>query len=75
MRINSLDIEVFELTPAVAVTRGRRNYQDEEDGLEEEEPEEEEPEEGGEEDEPKEMLWRSSTAFEYDGTVQTDGRI
>ena len=33
-------------------------------------PEEEEPEEGDEEDEPEEMLWRSSTTFDYDGTVQ-----
>ena len=71
MRINSLEIEVFELTPAVAVTRGPRNYQDEEEGLEEEESEEEEPEEGDEEDEPKEMPWRSSTTFDYDDTVRT----
>jgi cobalamin biosynthesis protein CobT len=81
MRINSLEIEVFELTPAVAVTRGPRNYQDEEEGLEEEESEEEEseeeeseeeePEEGDEEDEPKEVPWRSSTTFDYDGTVRT----
>jgi hypothetical protein len=55
MRVNSLEIEVFELTPAVAVTMGRRNYEDEE----------EEPEEGDEEDEPEEMLWRSSTTFDY----------
>ena len=66
MRINSLEIEVFELTPAVAVTMGRRNYEDEE-----EEPEEEEPEEGDEEDEPEEMFWRSSTTFDYNGTVRT----
>jgi hypothetical protein len=71
MRVNSLEIEVFELTPAVAVTMGRRNYEDEEEGPEEEEPEEEEPEESDEEDEPEEMLWRSSTTFDYDGTVRT----
>ena len=70
MRVNSLEIEVFERTPAVAITRGHRNYEDEEEGPEEEEPEEEEPEEGDEEDEPEEMLWRSSTTFDYDGTVR-----
>jgi hypothetical protein len=70
MRVNSLEIEVFELTPAVAVTMGRGDYEDEE-GPEEEEFEEEDPEEGDEEDEPEEMLWRSSTTFDYDGTVQT----
>ena len=71
MRANSLEIEVFELNPAVAVTRSHRNYEDEEDGPEEEETEEEEPEEGDEEDEPEEMRWRSSTAFDYDDTVPT----
>ncbi len=71
MRINSLEIENFEFTSAIAVTRGHINYEDEEEGPEEEEPEEEEPEEGDEEDEPKEIVWRSSTTFDYDGTVQT----
>jgi hypothetical protein len=71
MRINSLEVGIFEFTPAVAVTRGHRNYEDEEEGSEEEEPEEEEPEEGDEEDEPKEMLWRSSTTCDYDGTART----
>lgn len=71
MRVNSLEIEVFELTPAVAVTMGRRDYEDEEEGPEEEEFEEEDPEEGDEEDEPEEMLWRSSTTVDYDGTVRT----
>ena len=66
MRIKSLEIEVFELTPAVAVTRGHIDYEDEEEG-----PEEEEPEEGDEEDEPKEMVWRSSTTFDYDDTGRT----
>jgi hypothetical protein len=56
MRVNSLEIEVFELSPAVAVTMGRRDYGDEEEGPEEEEFEEEDPEEGDEEDEPEEML-------------------
>jgi hypothetical protein len=71
MGVNSLEIEVFELTPVVAVTMGRRNYEDEEEEPEEEEPEEEEPEEGDEENEPEEILWRSSTTFDYDGTVRT----
>ena len=71
MRINSLEIEIFEFTPAIAVTRGHINYEDEEEGHEEEEPEEEEPEEGDEEDEPKEIVWRSSTTFDYDGTMRT----
>jgi len=53
MRVNSLEIEVFELNPAVAVTMGRRDYGDEEEGPEEEELEGEDPEEGDEEDEPK----------------------
>ncbi len=66
MRINSLEIETFELTPDVAVTRGHRNYEDEG-----EESEEEEPEEGDEEGEPEEILWSSSTTFDYDGTVRT----
>ena len=71
MRVNSLEIEVFELSLTVAVTMGRRDYGDEEEGPEEEEFEEEDPEEGDEEDEPEEMLWRSSTTFDYDGTVRT----
>jgi len=71
MRVNSLEIEVFELNPAVAVTMGRRDYGDEEEGPEEEELEGEDPEEGDEEDEPEEMLWRSSTTVDYDGTVRT----
>jgi hypothetical protein len=50
---------------------GRRDYEDEEEGPEEEEFEEEDPEEGDEEDEPEEMLWRSSTTVDYDGTVRT----
>ncbi len=70
MRIKSLEIEVFELSPAVVVTMGHRNYEDEEED-EEEEPEEEKPEEGDEEDEPKEMVWRSSTTFDYDDTGRT----
>ncbi len=71
MRVSGLEIEVFELSPAVAVTMGRRDYGDEEETPEEEEFEEEDPEEGDEEDEPEEMLWRSSTTFDYDGTVRT----
>ena len=71
MRINSLEIEVLELTPASAVTRSHRTYEDEEEGPEEQEYEAEEPEEGDEEDEPEEMLWRSATAFAYDGTVRS----
>jgi hypothetical protein len=71
MRVNSLEIEVSELTPAVAVTMGRRDYEDEDEGPAEEEFEEEDPEEGDEEDEPEEMLWRSSTTFDYDGPVRT----
>jgi hypothetical protein len=71
MRVNSLEVEVFELTPTVAVTRSHRSYEDEEEGPEEEEPEEEEPEEGDEEDEPEEMFWRSSTTFDYDVTART----
>jgi len=62
MRISSLEIEVFELTPAVAVTRSHRSYEDEEEGPEEEESEEEEPEGDEEENEPAEMLWRSSAS-------------
>jgi ribosomal protein L12E/L44/L45/RPP1/RPP2 len=71
MRVNSLETEVFELAPAIAVTRGPRNYADEEEVLEEQESEEEEPEEGDEEEEPKEMPWRSSTTFDYDGTLRS----
>jgi hypothetical protein len=56
MRVNRLEIEVSGLTPAVAVTMGRRDYEDEEEGPEEKEFEEEDPEEGDEEDEPEEML-------------------
>ena len=37
MRINGLEIGVFEFIPAVAVTRGHRNYEDEEEEPEEEE--------------------------------------
>jgi hypothetical protein len=72
MRINSVGIEAFELTPAVAITRSHRSHVDEEEGPEEEEFEEEEPEEGEEEEEPEEIhSWRSSTTFAYGGTVQT----
>ena len=54
MRVKSREIKVYRLAPTVAMTKGRKDYEDEEEEPEEEEPEEEEPEEDGEEDEPEE---------------------
>jgi hypothetical protein len=54
MRVNTFEVNVFRLTPAVVLTRGHRRYEEEEEEEEESE-EEEEPEEDEEEGEPKEM--------------------
>jgi hypothetical protein len=59
MRVSTFDVDVFGLTPAVALTRSRMSYEDEEEESEEEQPEREEPEEAEEESEPEEIHWRS----------------
>jgi len=64
MRVNTFAVDVFGLAPAVALTRGHRSYEDDEEESEEEESEEEEPEEDEEEGEPEEILWRSATTFD-----------
>ena len=71
MKVNTFEVDVFGLSPAVALTRGHRSYQDEEGESGEEEPEEGEAEEDGEEeDEPAEIHGKSSTTFDCAGTVR-----
>jgi hypothetical protein len=62
MNVNTFEGDVFGFTPAVALARGHRSYEDEEEEPEAEDPEQEEREEDEEEGEPEEILWRSSAA-------------